>query len=301
VELPPEVLGKVAALGPDGRRWVDDLPALIASLERRWRIVVGRSLRGGTESYVAEATLASGRRAVLKVGLPGSPAAHAIDCLLRAAGHGYVSLLACERRHGAMLMERLGAPLGDADLPVSRQVEIICTALGRAWNAPPDPAFPSGAEKARSLRRFIEETWRELGRPVSGAAMRQVGRFARARENAFDARSAVLAHGDPHPWNLLFDERAARYTFIDPEGLFIERAYDLGVVMREWSDELIASGDAWSAARARCARLGRLTGVDAGSIWEWGFLERVATGLLALKSGLPGGATMLSVAEVLAQ
>ena len=53
------------------------------------------------------------------------------------------------------------------------------------------------------------------------------------------------------------------------------------------------------AARARCAHLRRLTGVDADAIWEWGALERVATGLLALKVGLAGGATMLSVAEAL--
>ena len=44
------MLGKVAALGADGRRWTDELPALIGELERRWGIAVGRSLRGGTES-----------------------------------------------------------------------------------------------------------------------------------------------------------------------------------------------------------------------------------------------------------
>ena len=251
------MLGKVAALGADGRRWTDELPALIGELERRWGIAVGRSLRGGTESYVAEATTESGRAVVVKVGLPGGGVAHAIDCLLAGAGHGYVGLLAHDRARDAMLMERLGEPLGSSALPVSRQIELICGSLRRAWQARPDPEFPSAPDKAWSLRELIEATWRELGRPLSGAVMRQVDRVARSRADGVDPRSAVMAHGDPHPWNLLFDDAAGRHAFIDPEGLFIDPAYDLGVVMREWSDEL-------AAPAIRCTRHGPAAPTCAG-------------------------------------
>ena len=38
--------------------WLDNLPDIVASLERDWAITAGPTLRGGTDSYVAEATAA---------------------------------------------------------------------------------------------------------------------------------------------------------------------------------------------------------------------------------------------------
>ena len=40
--------------------WLDDLPAIVASLERDWAITAGQTLSGGTDSYVAEVKAADG-------------------------------------------------------------------------------------------------------------------------------------------------------------------------------------------------------------------------------------------------
>jgi hypothetical protein len=37
--------------------------------------------------------------------------------------------------------------------------------------------------------------------------------------------------------------------------------------------------------RERSGLLGHLTGVDTQAIWEWGFVQRVSTGLLAMQVG----------------
>ena len=67
--------------------------------------------------------------------------------------------------------------------------------------------------------------------------------------------------------------------------------------MREWSGELLGC-DAARLGRERCARLSRLTGVDQRAIWEWGFVERVSTGLLATRVGADRvGKETLDVAE----
>jgi len=55
--------------------------------------------------------------------------------------------------------------------------------------------------------------------------------------------------------------RANHYKFIDPDGLFIERAHDPSISMREWSAELLAA-DPVASGRKRCALLSRLTGVQ---------------------------------------
>jgi streptomycin 6-kinase len=98
----------------------------------------------------------------------------------------------------------------------------------------------------------------------------------------------VLVHGDAHPANALL--RLGRpglppqLKFVDPDGLFCEPAYDLGISMREWSEELLA-GDALALGKVRCALLHDLTGVDETAIWQWGFIERVSTGLLLWQLG----------------
>lgn len=69
--------------------------------------------------------------------------------------------------------------------------------------------------------------------------------------------------------------------FVDPDGFVADRAYDLGVALRDWSSRLLGP-DARKVAEGYCALLADRSGVDAQRIWEWGFLERVSTGLYVL-------------------
>jgi streptomycin 6-kinase len=72
--------------------------------------------------------------------------------------------------------------------------------------------------------------------------------------------------------------------------------YDLAIPMREWSSELLEGDPAWLGWQ-RSRLLGHLTGVDAQAIWHWGFIERVSTGLLAMRVGTEDvGRRMLEVA-----
>jgi streptomycin 6-kinase len=88
-----------------------------------------------------------------------------------------------------------------------------------------------------------------------------------------------------------------RCKFIDPDGLFGEKACDLAVPMRDWSDELLA-GDTLRLCQVRCELLAHLTGVAERAIWQWGYIERVSTGLALLEIGMKSeGAQMLAVAE----
>lgn len=66
---------------------------------------------------------------------------------------------------------------------------------------------------------------------------------------------------------------------IDADGLFYEKAYDLGVLMREWRSEY-AQNPLEEGIR-RCEYLHRLTGAKKQAIWEWGFLQCIATALTA--------------------
>jgi streptomycin 6-kinase len=302
LEVPVDVRRKALVQGADGARWLERLGTSVEELERDWHIRVGSTLQGGSDSYVAEATTSDGSEAVLKLALPGDGTGHQIETLLLADGRGYVRLLRHDMRRQAMLQERLGASLAELGVPVRRQIEVICGTLRRGWEVSPDPRFPSGAEKARALGTFIEATWSECDQPCRERVIERALSFARTREAAFDPELSVLVHGDAHAANTLVAPKSrgpsgTRFKFVDPDGLFAERACDLAVPMRGWSSELLA-GDTVLLGRERCTYLSRLSGVDAQSIWEWGFVERVSTGLLLLRVGRESlGREMLAVAE----
>jgi streptomycin 6-kinase len=300
VDVPETVRQKAMARGVEGRRWLKRLGCLIGELERDWAVTVGTTLRGGSESYVAAARTDAGAGAVVKLEMPPYASfAGEVRTLAAADGRGYVRLLAYDEERNAMLQEQLGTSLRETGLPIPVQIEILCATLRRAWDVPAPAGLPSGADKARWLSEFIVATWEDLNRPCSLRVVERALAFAEAREASFDPEAAVLVHGDAHGANALQDPKhtPARFKLVDPDGLLAEPAYDLAIPMREWSRELL-DGDAARLGHERCAQLSRLAGVDPRGIWEWGFIERVSTGLLATRVGAESmGKEMLDVAE----
>src|ERR1700704_2817648 len=58
IDVPAVVRNKARAAGAED--WLERLPALVSSLEADWAITVGHPYEGGTEAFVADATLADG-------------------------------------------------------------------------------------------------------------------------------------------------------------------------------------------------------------------------------------------------
>lgn len=284
------------ALAVGASPWLNDLPLLVASLEQEWGIAVGDAYRDSTEAFVARATCADGTEAVLKLIVPrgGDAAENEIAVLRLTDGEGCVRLLRDDPVRGALLLERLGRSLYELALPIRTRHEILCSTAARVWRPAPDCGLPTGAEKSRWLATFITATWEELDHPCSERAIDHALACAARRGDAHRDERAVLVHGDVHQWNAL--EAPDGFKLVDPDGLLAEPEYDLGIIMRE--DPLdVADDDPHERARWLAAR----TGLDATSIWEWGVVERVSTGLLGTKVGLqPVARQMLAVADRLA-
>ena len=206
-----------------------------------------------------------------------------VATLARADGRGYVRLLRSDPARRAVLLEELGPALSRRGRTVSDQLRVLADTLALAWQDPgersPVPA------KASALARGIRQAWDRLDRPCSVRVVDQALAYAERRV-AEAARDLVVVHGDPHPDNLLTvpTPRAGAETgfvFVDPDGFVADRAYDLGVALRDWSGRLLGA-DARAVAEGFCAVLAERSGVDAQRIWEWGFLERGSTGLYVL-------------------
>jgi len=321
VNLSPTARTRAEFAGEAGLRWLLDLPDLVAEIEERWSITIGEPLPDANEGYVARAKRSDGTAAVVKLLVPMGWYNDQIGTLERAEGRGYVKVLETDHDRRVYLMESLGEPLGDSGRPVAEMLDLLVATLRQAWTVPPPragvaaevdpaPAFMTGTGKAQGLRGLIEGHWEKLSRPCSAEAVDLALRYLVRREAAFDPDRTVWAHGDPHAGNALAVPGArigaetgaetkaeTEYVFIDPEGLLIEPAYDLGVILRDWDYELATARDPFVMAQGFCSRLAESAGVDRQAVWEWGFIERVATGLYVLDHGIAWGRDKLANAE----
>src|SRR5581483_54078 len=285
--VPERVRLRAEQSGPQTRQWLKDLPGLIAELEQEWEISIGQPLSGGSSAYVAPVV---GGNAAIKIDMPSRDSLYGfqqeIDTLLRANGRGYVRVLKFDYEHRALLLEQLGLSMQDMQLEPKQAIKLLCKTLKQAWLVPPraDQTIHASAYKAQRLPQLISELWDKLERPCSEKIVSQALEFARRRMDAFDPQRCVVVHGDPHPANALqvLAPRAGAesgYVFVDPDGFLCEPEYDLGVVLRDWNEELLAAADPLALAHECCQLLATETGLDEASIWEWGFIERVSSGL----------------------
>jgi len=303
IRLQPLTRARVATLGETGAVWVAALPQILAELEEEWSITVGRALPGGSNSYVARAVNAAGEPSVIKVAVPGDDLAEQAATLERAQGRGYVRLLSFSPSRNAIRLESLGRSLQQSALAPEDQVRRCAEVLRIAWQDAAGRRPAVGDDKASGLHRIISELWPALGHPCSERVVEQALTFA-VRRMSVDPAELVFVHGDPHPGNLLAvpTPRAGAesgYCFVDPNGFIADRAYDLGVVLRDWNS-VLKSGTARAKLERYCGVVADHSGVDATRIWEWAFIERVSSGLYVMAIGSPAvGRPFLESAELL--
>ncbi len=284
VDVPEAVQRKARMLGPVGDRWLREVPHLLDDLEADWGIRVGNCVPGGNAGFLAEARTADDRPVILKLGLPDglrgiSAFGQELDALLLGDSPPYVEVLMHDRERAAVLVERLGRPLGRLGWSVPAQLDVIGRTLPRGWRKVRDAPLTTGREKAVWLRDFITALWHQLDRPCAERTVELALSYAHSREIAFDEGRAVLIHADAHPNNILEEETGStEFRLIDPEGLLSEPEHDLAIPLRGWNEELLA-GDCCRLAAAWCDQLSQATERDRNAIWEWSFIERVSSGL----------------------
>ena len=283
VRLQPLSRARVRALGDLGTRWEQSLPSLLTELGEEWNLSYGRSLPGGSNSYVCRATR-DDEPVVIKVCLPTEELSGQVNVLRRADGRGYARLLEVDFDRRAVLMEQLGPALPSVTSSIEDQLRLMAETLHRAWQDPGIfPELDPTSGKADSLIELITGHWSRLDRPCPAAVV------DRALENGEwlarrPATHPVVVHGDPHPHNALAVRpvRAGAesgYCFVDPEGFVEDPCYDLGVVMRDFSSRVLADPHPTALVEHYAAVLARHSGYDAERIRRWAFVERVSSGL----------------------
>lgn len=234
-DLPAEMAEYVGSeFGPRGRRWLDDLPALVDATCGRFGVrITGPVLPGGTHSYVVPVRRGA-RELVLKVPVLDDENFAECAALRCYAGDGAVRLYDVDLDSGALLLER--ADPGTAlltgyergALPLDEVVDVAAGLLRRLRRVPtgdlshpaPRPAgdgtpatatepFPLVRDLALRWARELPEAYRQLtAAPTGGdpAAVRTTG------GDPATVRTAELPAA-------LFDEAAELcVAFAEPDG-----------------------------------------------------------------------------------
>ena len=302
LDVPDLVVQRASRNGAAGRRWLDELPNVLGELASRWGLELTTPFTGGTAGYVVAATDRAGRSCVLKIAMPldmdeRDTFSRSVRAHQLAAGQGCAQLLAFDLDVPAILLERLGPNLATLGYTVPEILEAVTATLRSFWRpVVVDDGLRTGDEQASWLARYITTTWDELDQPCQRAVIDTAVRLCEQRAAAFDPKRSVLVHGDAHGWNTLAAGPGI-YKFVDVEGFYSEPEHDLSAAMREYNDPLL-EGDTAQLVRDRAEFLAERCEVDPLIVWEWGFIERVSTGLANLRDfNNDEGAKFLEVAR----
>ena len=271
--LPPKFVENTISLcGERGEKWLDELPQMIAKLEGQWSITAGKHFRNLSYNYVANAELADGTFAVLKIGLPlldveiYGEAAY----LRELDGNGATKLFQFDRESQAALLERLtpGSNLRSfCKKDQAEAVKIAIQVLKRILRP-----VPEDSSEFIQLNDWFDGLKRAAGtnfpKDYAERALQFYEDLSKNRQNIF------LLHGDLHHDNILTAKREP-FLVIDPKGMIGHIGYDIGVFLNnhhdwlEWDTRLTGKLD-----RA-IADFAEAFGVEELAIRKWAFCQMV--------------------------
>ncbi|WP_030104000.1 aminoglycoside phosphotransferase family protein [Actinoalloteichus caeruleus] len=284
---------------PAGHSWLAGLPDRVDRLRRRWGLVLGAPLRGGTSSWVAPARRPDGTEAVLKVTWPHPEASAEPDALRRWAGRAAVRLLDVAGDDNALLLERVrpATPLAAAEeIPPARRLELAAEVVAELWSVPVGGVAVPGL--AAVCAGWAEVTAARAGTPGADLDAGLVRRGVELlRELPSSADRAVLLHGDLNPGNLLAARRRP-WLAIDPKPVLGDPAYELWPLVEQVDDPR----DRPSVLASRFRLLADVLGLDPARVAAWALARTVEGALWSAAHGDPaGGRSAMAVAPVLAR
>ncbi|MBU2609545.1 MAG: aminoglycoside phosphotransferase family protein [Chloroflexi bacterium] len=270
--------------GEDGKRWLAELPDLLAEASRRWELTLGEPFLL-SYNYVCAATTADGTPAVLKIGVPNRELSSEIAALHLYDGEGACRLYESDPEAGMLLLERLlpGTMLCDyAD--DETQTAIAAEVMKRIWRPAPEGepliTLKSWFDELAGLRpRFGGGTG-----PFPKGIVEQVERLI---PELFAASSPpLLIHGDLHHFNILSSARG--WLAIDPKGVIGPPEYEVGPLLINPWDEL-KGADAVRISERRIAILAECLDFDRQRIRAWAIAHSVLSAWWDLEENGAGG------------
>jgi streptomycin 6-kinase len=278
--IPFEVPAKLAAprpWQPGWQSWIDALPRLVRDVMDEWELSYDGAPMSGSGALVLPVVDADGRAGAAKFAWPHDEEQHEHLLMQALHGDGLALLYRADPRRHVMLLERLDFTRDLDSVEVVEACEIIAGLYERIHI----PAMP----QLTTLTSYIARWTDRLGQlPTTAPIPRRLVEQALSlgADFAADAGSVGRAiHGDLHFQNVLAGEREP-WIVIDPKPMSGDPHYEVAPLLWNRWDEVIASGDARDAIRARFHAAVDTAGLDEARARDWVVVRMVHNALWAI-------------------
>jgi streptomycin 6-kinase len=284
----------VERFGPAAEGWCDELPSLVDTVTRAWRLRVEARLPAGSNSVVLSCVSERGEAFVLKLTPDVAIAAEEAAALgLWASCRHVVTLADADLERGALLLEPVpgGTLADDAD---GWTLEEIAPMLAELWEPRPGSAGSGLPTMSERVEVMYGLAWRRLRQRPGG--LERVGPdvfercHAQARSLAADRRDC-LVHGDLHPGNVLRAKDDRGVVAIDPRPSWGDGAFDA-------VDWILGGATDEQVVERRIERLTRaVANVDPARVRAWCQAASVLLAISAVRRNDPAAEFLLRFAQ----
>lgn len=287
----------VDRFGDQVEPWWDRLPAAIADLAARWRLVIGAAVGRGNTSLVVRCRRLDGRPAVLKLTPDVALGTAEAAALRRWEPSGRVpAVWGHDAALSALLLEAIPDETPLAERGAAVELDEVARLIGDLHRGS-GPADADGWERLAERVEFIFGHWIErhgrrgevVTRAVPADRLRR-GHLL-ARELAAGGGGQVLLHGDLHPGNVLDGGAGRGLVAIDPRPCVGDAAVDA-------VDWVFWTADDPGTWKPRSRDLAVALDLDQERLWAWcaAFAAMLAAAEAARGAGTERVAALLTLA-----
>jgi len=216
----------------EGQNWLTQLPELVESQCRAWRLEIAGEPWHGSNALVVPVRRGAEALA-LRLTPPGDNVASEVAALRFWNGRGTVRLLDADVAAGATLLERLDGGRSLNDLPLTTAVPVIARMMRRL--AVPGPSgVPSTAQIVASRAEELEQQWHHHARPFPKTTLTVAGACA---DELRSTDSDLAVNGDLH-FEQVLAGGSGEWLTVDPVLYRGDIEYDLARILWSRLDEM---------------------------------------------------------------
>lgn len=260
-----------------GRKWLDNIPALIKTYETKWGLKSMGTFPELTFNYVEKVKTKNGEYLVLKIGFPED-----VDFLRQAktlklySGNGAVKVLNEDVDNSVLLLEGCIPGKSLHTLKDETKEALIFTNIAkRLWRkAPEDPIFESISTEIDDFDWYVKNSKKAQKYLPEDLVIKAHELFKHLISTQKDI---FLLHGDLHHDNIISSDRG--WLAIDPKGVIGEREYESASFIynpyNQFADNQELINQEFFAQRIEL--IASALRFDKKRITQWAFVKRVSS------------------------
>ncbi len=266
INLPEEFVRNITGLyGAKGEKWLEELFQTITRISRKWHLTVEKNFPNLSFNYVAPCADKTGKKYVLKIGVPeeDAPILNEKRALQAFDGNGAIKLVKFDEEFCAILLERAtpGQTLDEVcGEDFEKAVEIAISVMKKLPRDVPDKSeFINLETWIAGLNRAIKADF-EITKVIKAQKF-----FAELIE-PFEKK--ILLHGDIHFDNIL-SARREPFLLIDPKGIVGEIGYEIAVFLNDLAGWTNHSANRKAILDSAVAEFSRAFAVGETDLRKW--------------------------------